>query len=120
MEATYEFTYKTQDGKVTSETATISGGPASMEDALLLAKDNALETGDKVVGVRLVSETSEFYDKVVEVLKDNHDTLHKILLLRALCVSYHTEIGTAMMNENLRDAFGTVGLEPLINRGKQF
>lgn len=62
----------------------------------------------------------EFYDKVVELLNSKQNLLYKMMMLNSLVDEYLTDDNAKLINEDLRDAFGTVGLSPIMNSGEKW
>lgn len=62
----------------------------------------------------------EFYDKVVELLNSKQNLLYKMMMLNSLVDEYRTDDNAKLINEDLRDAFGTVGLSPIMNSGEKW
>lgn len=62
----------------------------------------------------------EFYDKVVELLNSKQNLLYKMMMLNCLVDEYRTDDNAKLINEDLRDAFGTVGLSPIMNSGEKW
>lgn len=62
----------------------------------------------------------EFYDKVVELINSKQNLLYKMMMLNSLVDEYRTDDNAKLINEDLRDAFGTVGLSPIMNSGEKW